>query len=143
MYEKQINKMIERFKEAKNSKGLTDEQISEISGVALSWIKGLFSGEIEHPEFYETMDVANAVGVTPAEIDEIFALNQCECYIGIYWDYGDSDFMTRKDFEDLIEKKLYTREQYCDRKPYTSLEKFDFCPKCGKKIDWNAIRENR
>lgn len=141
MYEKQINKMIERFREAKNSKGLTVEQISEISGVSLSWVKGLFNGEIENPEFCETMDVASAVGVTPAEIDGIF--NQCKCYIGVYWDYDFSELMTRKDFEDLLSREFYTREQYCDKEFSTNLEKFDFCPKCGKKIDWDAIRENR
>lgn len=72
--------------------------------------------------------------------------SECECYIGIYWNYDDSELMTREEFEKLLTKThlhVYTREQYCDRDFYTSLEKFDFCPKCGKKIDWDAIRENR
>ncbi len=72
--------------------------------------------------------------------------NLCECYIGVYWDYENSELMTRKDLEELINSNSYhtcTREQYCDRNFYTGLEKFDFCPKCGKKIDWDAIRENR
>ena len=125
MYEKRINKMIERFREAKNSKGLTEEQVSEISGVPLSWVKSLFNGEVENPEFCETMDVASAVGVTPAEIDGIF--NQCVCYIGIYLDCDSRGFMTLNDF-------------YCEEKE--NFECFKFCPKCGKKIDWDAIIEN-
>ena len=70
----------------------------------------------------------------------------CECYIGVYWDYENSELMTRKDLEELINSncsRTCTREQYCDRDFYSGLEKFDFCPKCGKKIDWAAIRENR
>lgn len=72
--------------------------------------------------------------------------SECECYIGVYWNYEDSELMTRGDFEELLTNTylgIYTREQYCDREFYTNLEKFDFCPKCGKKIDWDAIRENR
>lgn len=70
----------------------------------------------------------------------------CECYIGVYWDYENSELMTRKNLEELINSNYShtcTREQYCDRNFYIGLEKFDFCPKCGKRIDWDAIRENR
>lgn len=144
MYEAQIDKIIERFREAKNSKGLTEEQVSEISGVPLSWVKSLFNGEIENPEIYETIGVANAIGVTPAEIDKILGFNQCECHIGVYWNYDFSELITRKDFEDLLKKKgSYTREKYCNQASCTNLEKFEFCPKCGRKINWDAIRENR
>lgn len=68
----------------------------------------------------------------------------CECYIGVYWNYENSELMTRKDLEELINSNssyTCTREQYCDRDFYSGLEKFDFCPKCGKRIDWDAIRE--
>ena len=136
MYEAKLKKLIDRFKEAKNSKGLTDEQISEI-------IRIFFNGEIENPEIFDTIYVAKAVGVTPAEIDKILGLGKCECCIGVHWHFEDSELITRKEFEELVEKKHYTREQYCDRGFYTNLEKFDFCPKCGKKIDWDSIRENR
>lgn len=70
----------------------------------------------------------------------------CECYIGVYWDYENSELIRRKDLEELINSNYphaCTREQYCDRNFYTGLEKFDFCPKCGKRIDWDVIRENR
>lgn len=68
----------------------------------------------------------------------------CECYIGVYWDYTDSELITRDDLEEIIGcRYAYTREQYCDKNFTTNFEKFDFCPKCGKKIDWDVIRENR
>ena len=143
MYDDKIKKLIERFREVKSNRGLTDEQLSEISGLSPSWIEGLFDGDVRHPRFYETMKLASALGVSPAEIDKILGFNQCECYIGVYWDYDLSKLMTRKNFEDLVNEKHYTREQYCDREFYTNLEKFDFCPKCGKKIEWDKIRENQ
>ena len=71
---------------------------------------------------------------------------RCECYICVYWNYENSELMTRKDLEELINSNssyTCTREEYCDRDFYSGLEKFYFCPKCGKKIDWDAIRENR
>ena len=72
--------------------------------------------------------------------------SECECCIGMLFDYENTDLITREEFEDLIKSEscsYYTREQYCDREFSTDLIKFDFCPKCGKEIDWDAIRENR
>ena len=51
----------------------------------------------------------------------------CECYIGIYLDCDIAGFMTREAFCH-IENVNY--------------ECFRFCPKCGKKIDWDTIIEN-
>lgn len=70
----------------------------------------------------------------------------CECYIGMLFDYENTDLITREELEELIISGglcTYTREQYCDMDFDTNLVNFDFCPKCGKKIDWNAIKENR
>ena len=72
--------------------------------------------------------------------------HECECYIGMLFDYENTDLITREEFEDSIKSErfsAYTREQYCDMDFDTNLVNFDFCPKCGKKIDWNAIKENR
>ena len=143
MFNDEINKLIERFRDAKNGKGLTDNQLSEISGLPSSWIEELFDGKIMHPRFYPMIRMADVLEVSLAEVDKILHTNQHECCIGVYWNYDDSDLMTREDFEDLVKREEYTREQYCDKEFLTNLEKFDFCPKCGKKIDWDAIRENR
>lgn len=81
-----------------------------------------------------------------AKVEPVIDDNLCECHIGVYWNYENSELMTRKDLEALINSTssyTCTREEYCDRDFYSGLEKFDFCPKCGKKIDWEAIRENR
>lgn len=131
MYDDKIEKLIERFREAKKDRGLTDGQLSDICGLLSSWIEGLLSGEFRHPRFYETMILANALGVTPIEIDEILKSDQtketeCECYIGVCLDRDITGFITRRTFYQ-IENVNY--------------ECFRFCPKCGKKIDWDTIIE--
>lgn len=146
MHNDKIKKLIERFIEAKNDMGLTDEQISEISGLSPSRIEAFLNGNIKHPRFYETVRLASVLKISPAEVDKIFDTNQCKCYIGIHWCYDDSELMTREDFEVLLTRVyngVYTREQYCDKRFQKNFEQFDFCPKCGKKINWDAIKENR
>lgn len=168
MYGDKTNKLIERFIEFKNKKGLTEKQLSKISGVSLDRVKGMLNGEIKHPTFYEIVNVAVALEIPTCKGEPIIdadlwnkamcninsgenmiynqKLECCDCYIGVYWDYENSELMTRKDLEELINSAsshACTREQYCDRNFYTGLEKFVFCPKCGKEIDWDAIRENR
>ena len=78
MYDDKIKKLIERFREAKKDRDLTDEQISDICGLPSSWIEGLLSGEFRHPRFYETMLLASALKVSTAEIDEILGINLIE-----------------------------------------------------------------
>ena len=32
----------------------------------------------------------------------------------------------------------YTFDDYCDKRKSTDLTRFNYCPLCGKKIDWKA-----
>lgn len=70
-----INKLIEKFIEFKNIKGLTDNQLSEISEVSLARIKGMFAGKIKDPTFYEVVNVAVALEIPADEIDKIFSMS--------------------------------------------------------------------
>ena len=80
-----------------------------------------------------------------------------ECTIGIMWDYEDSelvsaesfiewwkgqkDFLRRcPEFEDDWNRPAHLRE-YADRRRSTRIEQFDYCPVCGKKIDWKELRK--
>lgn len=150
MVDDKINKLIEKFIDSKEGKRLTEDQVAKLSGYTALRIHNLFSGKVCHPSFDLILKVADVLEIPFNEVSEILGLNapndtevRCECHIGVYWDYDFSELMTREDFEGLVKKKQYTREQYCDREFNTNLEKFNFCPKCGKKIDWDAIRENR
>ena len=43
-------------------------------------------------------------------------------------------------FERLLHKE-YNLIDYADRRKATNLVHFDYCPCCGKKIDWSSIRK--
>ena len=82
-------------------------------------------------------------------------IGKCECYIGIKHDYEDTRLATLKQLKDEIEwlqgrkesfaeyginNKIYTLVDYCDKRKSTDLTQFNYCPFCGKKIDWKAIK---
>ena len=46
----------------------------------------------------------------------------------------------RKSRGDKWYRKFYTRNDYCDKRISTNLTQFNYCPLCGKKIDWKAIK---
>lgn len=70
-----LNKLIEKFIEFKGNKGLTDNQLSEISGVPLVRVKEILNGEIKPPTFYEIVNIAVALEIPTDEIDKIFSLS--------------------------------------------------------------------
>ena len=85
-------------------------------------------------------------------------IEKCECIIGIRYDYESTDVTTLAELKEHIEseKRLaeshkdsewwqsmcnkYTLEDYCDKRKSTDLTRFNYCPLCGKKIDWKAIK---
>ena len=82
-----------------------------------------------------------------------------ECIIGLIYHTDYSELCTlnmlRKSIDETkelneISRKYrygiygfeYTMQDYGDHRKSTNLTRFDFCPYCGKKIDWKEIREN-
>ena len=85
-----------------------------------------------------------------------------ECIIGLlhYIDY--SDLVTMYELEQHIQENIEQNEQldripflrnypnlynkwlsmrdYADKRKHTDLTRFDYCPVCGKKINWADIR---
>ncbi len=41
---------------------------------------------------------------------------------------------------DWLLNKEWTLKDYADKRKSTNLYQFDFCPICGKVVDWKAIR---
>ena len=37
--------------------------------------------------------------------------------------------------------KIWSLKEYADKRRSTNLTHFDFCPECGKRVDWVAIRK--
>ena len=86
-----------------------------------------------------------------------------ECCIGITHDYDNTTTVTlselklhikgKKELKQAFENdiafagynhgiKVWSLADYCDRRKSTDLTRFEFCPYCGKKIDWKALRGN-
>ena len=69
-------------------------------------------------------------------------MNEHECTIGVYYDYGNTQLVTVGELKGLIEDWpcFYSFKDYCDKRKSTNLTRFEFCPYCGKKIDWKKIK---
>lgn len=76
---------------------------------------------------------------------------KCEHIIGIIYNYESTDIVTLDDLKDHIEANQYaydhfctlnhyTLSDYCDKRKSTDMTRFDYCPMCGEKIDWKAIK---
>jgi len=85
-----------------------------------------------------------------------------ECTIGLFHHYEGSDLVTLEVLEYEIDeaimhnimldsdpllkgckelrRKEWTLADYGDKRKNTNLTRFDFCPECGKAIDWKKIR---
>lgn len=84
-----------------------------------------------------------------------------ECIIGLLYGIEDSRLITllglmnhiedNLDFNKFLDsnpiyknsivyKKVYTLEDYGDKRKSTNLRRFDYCPECGRAIDWKFIR---
>lgn len=85
-----------------------------------------------------------------------------ECIIGMYQYVDYADVITLSDLKREMEDRKrinevwknentpyagcfiepeYTLTQYADRRFNTGLSHFNYCPVCGKKIDWKELRE--
>ena len=81
-----------------------------------------------------------------------------ECVIGILLLYDDFILATVEDLKkhikyrenynkslgkefDWLSKKIWSLKDYADKRKNTNLIRFDYCPECGKKIDWAKIRK--
>ena len=83
-------------------------------------------------------------------------IEKCKCWIGVRYDYENTDLVTLADLKEHIESHNgmvefwqthgfpATKEKkladYCDKRKSTDLTQFNYCPLCGKKIDWKAIK---
>lgn len=82
-----------------------------------------------------------------------------ECVIGLLHKVDYDEIVTLKELQDHIADKIEVNEwckrdgldflcskewplkDYCDKRKATDLTRFDYCPYCGKKIEWKKIKE--
>lgn len=80
-------------------------------------------------------------------------IEKCECVIGMRYDWENTELVTLAELKEHIDfttdfaednhcfaGKAYTLSDYCDKRKNTDLHRFEYCPHCGKKIDWKAIK---
>jgi hypothetical protein len=85
---------------------------------------------------------------------------QHDCYIGLRYDYENTDIVTLEELKQYIETEQtlaeqhkdsewwqsilckYTLDDYCDMRKSTNLTRFRYCPMCGKKIEWKQIKND-
>ena len=86
-----------------------------------------------------------------------------ECVIGLWYDYEDTDIVTLSELLQCAEQaektynylkelherggELYSRpkpysiQDYLDSRKTTNFNHFEYCPFCGKKINWERLRK--
>ena len=75
-------------------------------------------------------------------------MKPCEHIIGVLNDYEDTRLVTVEGLKDDIKtreriyKYFYTLSDYADKRKSTNLSRFDYCPLCGSKVDWKAIKKD-
>ena len=81
-----------------------------------------------------------------------------DCIIGELNNYDDTTVVGLLELKQHIENKkslqqyekdlgiepckVYSLADYCDRRKSTDLFRFNYCPICAKKIEWNKIKSN-
>ena len=79
-------------------------------------------------------------------------MNTCDHIICFIYNYDSSDTATledlkahvannRRSYEHFWTQKYYTLADYCDKRKSTDILRFEYCPMCGEKIDWKAIKD--
>lgn len=79
-----------------------------------------------------------------------------KCVIGMLNDYENTELITLEELKEHIESvrataiyyktlslslKHYELSDYCDKRKTTDLTRFEYCPFCGQKIDWERIKK--
>ena len=79
-------------------------------------------------------------------------LNHCDCYdlitLAELEKHIEESIEYNKSLDDdpllknvkEIRAKCWTLKSYGDKRKSTDLTRFDYCPECGKQIDWSAIK---
>lgn len=71
-----------------------------------------------------------------------------ECIIGVLWDsdceQNRSQTVTIEQLKEISNKTFGNNfADFFNPFKRTTLQRFDYCPKCGKKIDWKGLREKQ
>ena len=72
-------------------------------------------------------------------------MSRCDHHIGLWYEFGMAYRVTLEQLKEYEKEGSdygdWTMEDYLDKDKESNFTHFDFCPKCGEKIDWDKIRE--
>lgn len=74
---KELKMITEKLTELKEKSALTNQQIADLSGVPLSTVTRIFSGQTDNPSFQTISDIVNVMG---GSLDEIVGVNKKNSY---------------------------------------------------------------
>ena len=77
---KELKMITEKLTELKEKSALTNQQIADLSGVPLSTVTRIFSGQTDNPSFQTISDIVNVMG---GSLDEIVGVNKTHFLIKI------------------------------------------------------------
>lgn len=83
------------------------------------------------------------IGSLNDDIYKLITLKELKSYIQELKEYNQYilDTFAHDDVRLKFQITEYTLKDYCDKRKSTNLTRFEFCPYCGKKIDWKKIKE--
>ncbi len=82
------------------------------------------------------------IGMLSYSYDDTRLVTVNELLKNIQTDYNHYDYLCNLYVQYNLDKPKtpYTLKDYADRRKSTNLTRFEFCPYCGKKIDWKRIK---
>lgn len=72
-------------------------------------------------------------------------MSRCDHHIGLWYEFGMAYRVTLEQLKEYEKEGSdygdWTMEDYLDKDKESNFTHFDYCPKCGKKIDWDKMKE--
>ena len=72
------------------------------------------------------------------DYDELVTLKELQKHMAVVIKVNE---WCKSDGLDILCSKEWSLKDYCDKRKATDLTRFDYCPYCGKKIEWKKIKE--
>lgn len=73
-------------------------------------------------------------------------MSRCDHHIGLWYEFGMAYRVTLEQLKEYEKEGSdygdWTMEDYLDKDKETNLNRFDYCPKCGEKIEWDKMKED-
>lgn len=73
-------------------------------------------------------------------------MGKCEHILGFSYPYEECDIVTLSEIKEEIERETalghnLAFSDFADNGDNICFERFEFCPRCGERIDWEALKK--